>query len=217
MSLTDLANKYKTDKGTSGSGYHGFSLIYEQYLNDIKNDVKKVLEVGIGPGDENCGEAASLKMWADYFPNAIIHGADYQNFSHIKLPRIQTHLCDQNNRDNLICLMNKLGNNFDLIIDDGSHNVIHQQITFGTLFPYLKPGGVYILEDLHTSVWGGWGLPAMDEDCAYNVLLRIQNNMKIKSKYLLLNEVEYLKNNISYCKLYDTDKDHITSILKHRV
>jgi hypothetical protein len=44
-------------------------------------------------------------------------------------------------------LINKTGGDFDLIIDDGCHNTIAQQTTFGFLFPYVKNGGYYIIED----------------------------------------------------------------------
>ena len=38
---------------------------------------------------------------------------------------------------------------FDIIIDDGSHASYHQQLSFKTLFPTLKSGGIYSIEDLN--------------------------------------------------------------------
>jgi hypothetical protein len=48
MNLTNLANKYKTDKGTFGPTPHGFTDFYESFLLDTKNDIEKVLEIGVG-------------------------------------------------------------------------------------------------------------------------------------------------------------------------
>jgi hypothetical protein len=43
----------------------------------------------------------------------------------------------------------------DIIIDDGSHVASHQKISFETLFPLLAPGGIYVIEDMHTAYWRG--------------------------------------------------------------
>ena len=46
---------------------------------------------------------------------------------------------------------------FDLIVDDGGHKM-HQQITsFRYLWPRLADRGLYIVEDVHTSYWPGFG------------------------------------------------------------
>ena len=42
---------------------------------------------------------------------------------------------------------------FDVIIDDGSHVPSHQKLTFQTLWPHLRPGGLYAVEDIETSFW----------------------------------------------------------------
>ena len=45
---------------------------------------------------------------------------------------------------------------FDIIIDDGSHLPWHQLLTFEIMFEtWLKPGGLYVIEDVETSYWDG--------------------------------------------------------------
>lgn len=41
----------------------------------------------------------------------------------------------------------------DVVLDDGSHVAEHQRASFQTLFPLLSDGGLYVIEDLHTSYW----------------------------------------------------------------
>src|SRR5205814_7924687 len=45
----------------------------------------------------------------------------------------------------------------DIVLDDGSHVGSHQVASFRTLFPLLREGGIYAIEDLHTSYWRDWG------------------------------------------------------------
>jgi hypothetical protein len=93
-------------------------------------------------------------MWTDYFPNATIHGADIdpscrdcESYSE----RIKFHLVDQGNVSNLQSLAEF--SPFDLIVDDGNHWWREQIVSFLTLFPLLKKGGIYIVEDTCTSYW----------------------------------------------------------------
>lgn len=45
---------------------------------------------------------------------------------------------------------------FDIIVDDGSHVPWHQLFTFEIMFEtWLKPGGLYIIEDIETSYMDG--------------------------------------------------------------
>ncbi len=45
----------------------------------------------------------------------------------------------------------------DIIIDDGSHINEHVIETFKMLFPLLKDGGLYVIEDIQTSYWPDYG------------------------------------------------------------
>ena len=45
----------------------------------------------------------------------------------------------------------------DILIDDGGHTMRQQIVTFEEMFDFVKDGGVYLCEDLHTSYWKSYG------------------------------------------------------------
>lgn len=144
--LCELALKYNTDKCPQFKGNNCFPLPGHDYTTFYHNlfqgkSIKKVLEVGIYEG-------ASLRMWAEYWPEAEIWGADCELGRLLNVGRIHSVLCDQGDRGSLIKLAGEVGGNFDLIIDDASHNADHQILTAGILVPLLAPGGIYIIEDI---------------------------------------------------------------------
>lgn len=47
------------------------------------------------------------------------------------------------------------GEELDLVVDDASHRYVESRATFQTLFPMLRPGGIYILEDWGWAHWQG--------------------------------------------------------------
>ncbi len=146
--LTYLADKYGTDKGTRGHGYTNF---YDKIFNLRKNEIKNMLEIGIWDGQ-------SLRMWRDYFPNANISGLDIMDCTKHDDERIKTYKGSQVIKEDLLNIVDK-NEPFDFIIDDGGHTMKQQQYSFGVLFEKLKSGGVYIIEDLHTS------LPVSKQSC----------------------------------------------------
>jgi len=142
--LDSIAIKYKSDKS---SLYHNYAVKYDKLLSPFRESYKSILEIGVAQGQ-------SVRMWAEYFPNAVIHGADISPASKIcesYSDRIKFHLTDQSNLSQLKNL--EQFSPFDLIIDDGNHFWYEQILTFNTLFPYLKSGGIYICEDTTTSYW----------------------------------------------------------------
>src|SRR5262245_28421116 len=160
-SLTELANKHGTDKGTVGPSetwqVHNYTDIYAAYLHHLRDEPINLLEVGLGvPGDDewqvgivhgrNAG-GASVKMWYDYFPKATIYGIDIHPGSFLENDRTKIFQLDQGSYSQLTEFAADLGVEFDVIIDDGSHRADHQQVTFSALFPSLKPGGLYFIED----------------------------------------------------------------------
>ena len=59
---------------------------------------------------------------------------------------------DQSDEKFLQELVDEFGE-FDVIIDDGSHQVAHVNKTFQYLYPKMSKDGVYLVEDTHAAYW----------------------------------------------------------------
>lgn len=160
ISLDQIGIKYNCDKSslnrsrdqniTRGNG-HDYLRKYEFFLNRFrsKKDVK-FMELGIGP-DWNMG--ASLKMWLDYFnqPDFQITMVDINKKAEVFEDydsRTKVIVGDLGNKS---FLKNLADQRYDVIVDDASHFWAHQINCFLNLFDALNDGGVYIIEDIHTS------------------------------------------------------------------
>lgn len=155
--LNELGLKYRTDKavdgkrGEPGKG-HDYLRVYERFSKLERAQVSKVLEIGVQKG-------ASIRMWAEYFPNATVFGLDIaESALNVTGDRIQIQLLDQSDAAALETFARENGP-FDLIVEDGSHIWSHQIIGMQTLIPHLAAGGQYIVEDLHTSYSADFGQP----------------------------------------------------------
>lgn len=139
--LDEIGSNFGTDKATAG---HGYLVFYERFLAPLRHKPVKVLEIGVFGG-------ASLRMWREYFPRGRIVGADISIAAkEHSSERIDIEIADQSDVADLIRIGVKHGP-FDVVIDDGSHVWSHQITSLQYLYPFVQPGGFYILEDLHTS------------------------------------------------------------------
>jgi hypothetical protein len=127
--------------------WHGYMSFYEKLFSPIKDNITKFLEIGIDQGN-------SLIVWREYFKNATIYGIDLVIPEKIKkYDRLIWGVADQSNANELKSLQDSWGNPiFDCILDDGGHTVKQQRVSIETLWSSLKPGGYYIIEDLHTNI-----------------------------------------------------------------
>jgi len=98
------------------------------------------------------------QMWKHYFgPYAKIVGIDLEpKCKSLEEPGICVHIGDQSNTDFLSSLVAEFGPP-DIVLDDGSHQVKHINATFDLLFPLMRKGSVYMVEDLHTAYWPEYG------------------------------------------------------------
>ena len=141
LSLDRIGLNHGTDKA---SYHHDYLSFYERFFAARRGDAIKLLEIGVFNG-------ASLAVWEEYFPNAQIVGADINPLTRrFQRPRVAVEIIDQSNLDDLAYLAAKHGP-FDIVIEDGSHLWGHQIASLRALFPFVRPGGLYVVEDLQTN------------------------------------------------------------------
>lgn len=144
LSLDELAIKFGTDKS---SKHHNYTRIYQSEFAALRETARGVIEIGIGGQTYRGTAGASLKMWAEYFPNAQVVGVDLDPTTDANYgERIHVVIGDQTSRS-VLDKATRLVPSVDIIIDDGSHQNNLTIATFEYLFQYLRAGGVYVIED----------------------------------------------------------------------
>ncbi len=157
MDLCSLAKQYRVDKCPEVA-LHSYTPAYHNILNNRRDMIKLVLEIGIGNMSitsplvgSSYKPGASLRMWRDYFPNAQILGCDILESVLFEEERIKTIYTDQSDPKSLQNLANytkTFDKYVDLIVDDGSHVIEHMMLSFQILWERIRPGGLYIIEDI---------------------------------------------------------------------
>ncbi len=142
--------------GTDKYGSHWYMPHYQKHFNRYKNKKLKILEIGIGGGKDPLYGAKSLRVWKTFFRRSTIYGIDIYNKKALEEKRIKLFQGDQTDKAFLQDLIKTMGR-VDIIIDDGSHINSHIITTFEILFPLLKTGGLYVVEDMQTSYWPNYG------------------------------------------------------------
>lgn len=127
--MTDMT--YKTDKLTNGYGP-----TYRRLADEIGIS-GEVLEIGVQRG-------GGLEMFQDFFPMGRVVGVDIDPDA-VWPEGAVCIVADQTDER----LPDLVGGPFDLIVDDASHDGEKTSITLNALFPLVKPGGYYVIED-----WG---------------------------------------------------------------
>ena len=211
LSLTELANQYKSDKGTMYLEQHGYTLIYDTLFSPLKSKPITFLEMGLSIGGPEFGEhllsriptdLPSIRMWTEYFDHGYVYGFDINDFSHLEsefgnFKFFQGDLSSQQDLTNMVKIIAQLEGKqdqlvYDVILDDASHASFHQQQAFSLLFPCLKPNGIYIIEDLH---WQSPSyekqLPEMPKTLDFLMQLKhLKNSSEVLSKeYLFRDEI----------------------------
>ncbi len=141
--LTEIANKYNTDKGTVAYEKHGYTEEYSKYIPE--KGPFELLEIGCWHGD-------SVKMWNEYNPDMYINCIDIDPncLNYIKQTgwNYEILIGDATKKEFVESTFDPQ-EEFDAIIDDGSHRYEDILASFKLLYPKLKPGGYYFIEDLH--------------------------------------------------------------------
>src|SRR5688572_1413838 len=145
--LTKIANELGNDRGTKSFEAHGYTDIYYSLFYLWQNNPIKMLEIGVYdprfPG-------TSIKMWKSFFSDLKFVGMDINPEAiGLEEDNVSIFIGDQGKGLDLTELIKKHGSLYDIIIDDGSHKMSDILTSFIMLYPTLRKGGYYIIEDLH--------------------------------------------------------------------
>lgn len=176
--LLEIATQHKTDKVEIG-----YIPYYDKHFSPLRNKKLNILEIGIKRETETTSGACSLRTWKDYFHNSNIYGIDIDpKNKEYEQERIEIFIGNQADGPFLNEVIKKVGK-FDIIIDDGSHVNTLTLESWKHLFPHLKSGGIYVIEDMVCSYqnlddfqvrkkasmnkhW--WGMHLLPETVSYN-------------------------------------------------
>lgn len=119
--------------------------IYHRHFNPLRQrDNLVILEIGIYSG-------GSLDMWREYFgPSATIYGVDIEPACR-SYERPGTHILIGDQADRTFWRRALADGTLpapDIVIDDGGHTPEQQRVTLEELLPRIRPGGVYLCEDI---------------------------------------------------------------------
>jgi hypothetical protein len=152
--LDQLARRHGSDKGSepvAGLRGKGYTSIYSRFFEPVRRRELVLLEIGVYRG-------ASLRMWEEFFPNARIFGVDVDPAcTRYQSDRTSVLIGDQADTDFLERLVDAVAAPLDVVIDDGGHHMHQQQTSLEYLYPHVARGGLYCIEDLHTSYRRSYG------------------------------------------------------------
>jgi len=142
MSLREFAKNHHPRTDKYDLGY--IETFYDELFTPRSADVKNLLEIGIYKGD-------SILLWRDFFPNAIITGADITQCPRLHSESRVEVFYENAYTHNFVDKFPK--NHFDIIIDDGPHTFESMQFFLKNYLELVQPGGLLILEDIINPAW----------------------------------------------------------------
>jgi hypothetical protein len=127
---------------------------YEELLGRYQGLPLTFVEVGVLNG-------GSLFMWRSYFgPEARIIGVDFNpGAKQWEREGFEIHIGNQSDPDFWADFFRKVGK-IDVLLDDGGHTFPQQIVTCDSALPWVKDGGLLIIEDTHTSYMASFGAPS---------------------------------------------------------
>ncbi|MGB7543107.1 MAG: class I SAM-dependent methyltransferase [Burkholderiales bacterium] len=146
-----LAEYFYNNPGRTINKWIHYFEIYHRHFAAFRGRSPVVVEIGVQRG-------GSLQMWHHYFgPGAQIVGIDIDpRCRQFGDPSTTILIGDQADRGFLAQVRERVPH-IDILIDDGGHKMTQQIVTFEELYPHIQPHGIYLCEDMHTSLWPEFG------------------------------------------------------------
>jgi hypothetical protein len=168
ISLPTNMCQIMTEQGSDKGNGHTYTPIYSALLGGLRNEPLRIFELGLGTNNPeipaNMGvdgvPGASLRGWREIFPKALVYGADIDRGILFEEDRIKTFFCDQLDRTVIAELWSQpeLQGGMDIIVEDGLHTFEANMSFLDASIGQVRPGGLYIVEDIgneETARWAG--------------------------------------------------------------
>jgi hypothetical protein len=127
--------------------------VYDRLFNPFRDRPVDLVEVGVQNG-------GSLEIWLQYFPRAHrIVGCDINprcaalRYSDPRISVVVGPINERATSEQII----RHAPEFDIFIDDGSHTSADINATFYNYFHRVRPGGLFVIEDLHCAYFPAYG------------------------------------------------------------
>jgi len=217
--LSQLANKFETDKGTADAltlswskdypnhSCWSYTKTYEKYMNDKKNTPISMLEIGV------CDKRfpyASIKMWMSHFKEVDFYAVDnfwghkiddkINDITSLNNQGVNFIYGDQGSFDDWDELNKQFPSQFDFLIEDGSHWPNHMMISLWKSIGIIKQGGYFFMEDIQNPLKSrGWF--KYDNALIAQELLETLSTKKLYSSFLNDQQNEDINNNFELVDL----------------
>ncbi len=157
--LDQIAIEHQTDMATVFTRTYakpkGYTVYLEPFFTPFRDKQIKLLEIGVAGGE-------SIRTWLDFFPAAKVHGIDIvEKTNDWNSPGMEIHpryKFLQGNQTDVVmwaCATANWGKDWDIILDDGAHTNDGIITSFECLWPAVKPGGLYAIQDLGVATTPG--------------------------------------------------------------
>lgn len=127
---------------------HPYTAVYSLLFGRFRYQPCRFAEIGIAMG-------ASMVLWRCFFqhPSTTIFGFDRdENFlehtNQLQMPDVHTLIMDVTDEGSIHAGFQQIGGNLDVILDDSTHNLSEQVKIIKAGLPYIKPGGMIVIEDV---------------------------------------------------------------------
>ena len=162
--LKEALDRYGSDKATN----HNYHIVYASLLKNI-DAVRNLMEIGLGTNNTDVASTmgplgkpgASLRGFRDFLPSANVVGADIDRRILFSEERIQTYWIDQTDPMSFKNISGDVGEDFDLMIDDGLHSINANLNSLIFFFSKIRKGGFAVVEDIPNSLADFWSAMAV--------------------------------------------------------
>jgi glycosyltransferase involved in cell wall biosynthesis len=154
---TDLCHQMGSFGSDKSGPFHNYTVLYDLLFSKFRGEELALFELGLGTNKVGAPSSmgpegkpgASLRGWRAYFPRALIYGADIDADILFQEDRIRTFWTDQREPRAIRALWKKLDDvAFDIMVDDGLHEASANICFFLESIGRLRPGGIYVIEDV---------------------------------------------------------------------